>query len=601
MVSKPSDTSDIRYRCARQTQLIERTESISVIGLDTEAYPSGRSFMLSTSLGDTFHMRDFPGCLFGRKYRSKKYVAYNLKYDAGALLQHLPVGRLKELWKCGNTSYKGYRYRVIGDKCLTVGKGRHTITVYDMLNFYETSLSKASTKYLDEHKGDLDPKLFTPGYVRVHWQEIAEYCMQDAVLVQRLAERMIGKFERLGVYPQKLFSTAYVSYQYFRTKCKYVTVRKFWWKHRGVLDAALKAYNGGKFEVTEKGTGYYYEYDIVSAYPYEIANLVDVSFARVVNDKVYRKTAIYGFMDCHIDIPHSVYSPTVVSHHELNIFPVGQYRRTITKAEYEYLLSVGADVEILDAWWLMLDHRTYPYRKEVRQLVKLKQEIKRTGDELDYHTVKILLNSLYGKMYQMIDTDGCVENCTLPRRHTCKKWITQKAAKWSASTCWNPIYAAVITANCRIRVSALQQQYPSVVAVHTDSVISTEPLPYGVSDTLGALGYDTEGQGVILGSGIYQIGEKVRFRGRESKRDLYSLFDRKGDTATIKLERPRSWREVLFHEWDQGRINRFEYVPHELKIRFDRKRLWLDDWRSFADIPKRNVESLPKVYPETFF
>ncbi len=601
MANKPQTCEHIFYRCARSTGLVDHTQSIQVIGLDTEAYPSGRSFMLSTSLGDTFHMRDFPACMFGRKYRCKKYVAYNLAYDAGAMLQHLPKGKLTELWKCGNTEHSGFRYRVIVDKCLTVTRGKHAITVYDMLNFYETSLLAASTKYLNEDKIDQDPTLFTAKYVRKNWQQIAEYCVQDAVLVQRLAARLIERFEVLGVYPQKLFSTAYVSFQYFRTKCKYVTVQKYWWKHREVLDYALQAYNGGKFEVTCKGIGYFYEYDIVSAYPFEIAKLVDISFARVVHSPVYHKTAIYGFLECNIEIPYTVYSPTVVQHRQLNIFPVGRYSRVITKAEYEYLISQNCDVEIRDAYWLMLDRRTYPYRKEVKRLVKLKQEIKRAGDDLDYHTVKLLLNSLYGKMYQMIDVGGCVATCRLSRRHECYKWKKNWSQKWTASMCWNPIYAAVITANCRIRVSALQQKHCSIVAVHTDSVISTRPLPYPASDKLGALGFETHGDGVILGSGIYQIGDKVRFRGRAAKRDLYSLFDCKGDTATITLARPRTWREVVFHKWDIDRINRFEDVPHELKLHFDRKRIWLDDWKTFSEIPKRNVESCPRVYPELFF
>jgi len=579
MPSKAESIDNVIYRVSSASKLIERTESVRVIGLDTEAYPSGKPFMVATSLGDCYKMKAYPRCFFSRRYIGKTFVAFNLKYDMGALLRHLPARQLEALRKHDKVEWRGYRYRVIANKMLRVSKGSHGFTCYDMLNFYSSSLDLAAERYLGERKQDLDPKLFTPEYVRQNWQQIAAYCVQDAVLVQRLAERLIKRFESFGVYPQKLFSTAYVSFQYFRIKCRYVTVKKYWYRHKEVLDYALRAYAGGKFEVTRKGMGNYYEYDIVSAYPFEIATLVDISKARVVKDTRYCASAVYSFLACTVEVPDHLNSPVAIPHRKLNIFPVGTFDVVLSKREYEYLTAHGADVTVRSAYHLMVSSKIYPYRDEIRHLVKRKQEIKRSGDELDYHTIKILLNSLYGKMCQLIKAGD----------------------KWRASTSWNPIYAAVITANCRVRVTELQQQYPSIVAVHTDSVISTEPLPYQATDKLGAFGYETKGDGVILGSGIYQIGDKVCFRGWETKRDLYTLFTRKSKRVRIDVTRPHTWREVAFHGWDPELINRFEKVPRTLDVRFDHKRLWLKDWKTFSEVPERNIESLPKVYPELFF
>lgn len=579
MANKPTDTSGITYRCAPQRKPAGDKPSVSTVGMDTEAYPSGKCFMLCTSLGDVFDMRDFPGCLFNRKYRSAVFVAYNLKYDSGALVQHLPISKLKVLWRSDKVEYKGYIYKAIAYKYFSISKDRHAVTFYDMYNFYESTLEKAAATYLGEHKIDLDPKLFTKSYVKANWSKIAAYCVQDAKLVQYLAERLIKQLESYGVKPRKLYSVAYISYQYFRSKCVYITVKRYWKHKREVLDYAMRAYNGGKFEVTEKGLDNYFEYDIISAYPYEISNLIDIRYARVEQTNRYRKTAVYGFLDVTVCIPYNIYSPCAVRRKTVNCYPMGTFQRMVTKAEYEYLIAAGCDITIHNAYWLFIDNKEYPYRREIRRLVKRKQEIKRTGTALDYHIVKLLPNSLYGKFIQLIEKNG----------------------KWHASTCWNPIYGAVITANCRISMCELQTRFPQIVAVHTDSVIATSPLPYQQSDRLGELSFETKGSGVILGSGIYQIGDKVRFRGSESRTDLYGLFRHESRTAKIPEERPHTWRQVAHRNLDSALINRFVPQPRRLDVQFDRKRIWLQDWGRFSDVPLRKVTSVPLVYPSIFF
>lgn len=554
-------------------------ESVHPIGIDTEAHPDGRCFMVCTSLGDVFEYKDFPRCLFSRKYQGTVFVTYNLKYDSGALLQSLPRQALRLLWKSGACDHNGYHYKVMGYKYLSVSRKRHAVHFYDMLNFYDCSLAHAAKTYLGVTKGDLDVKLFTRPWVKKHWSEIAKYCITDAVLCANLADRLIAKLETYGVYPQKLFSVAYVSYQYFKRKCFYITVRRFWQHDKNLLAYALAAYNGGKFEVTEKGVDYYYEYDIVSAYPFQIANLKDISTVRVEYSAKYRKDAIYGFLLVKGNIDLFCYSPLVVRRGMVCCYPVGAIRKVVTKAEYEYLISQGCDLTIESAVWLHSKTKEYPYRREILRLVKLKDEIKKGGDDFDYHTIKILLNSLYGKFVQLI----------------------KKGNTWEASACWNPIYAAIITANCRIKMCKAQKGFPSVVAVHTDSIISTVPLPFNSNAKLGEFNFVREGEGVILGSGIYQIGETVKFRGFEKKATLFDLFTSDVSKIGIDVTRPHSWRLVMAMGWDTEKINLFETLPRKLKVNFDQKRLWFHDWQKFTDIPKRKVESVPLVNSRILF
>jgi hypothetical protein len=393
-------------------------------------------------------------------------------------------------------------------------------------------------------------------------------------LTQELAEVLIKKFESYGVFPQKLYSTAYVSWQYFKNNCDIPLIKNIWNNHKQLIQYAMDSYNGGKFEVTEKGIDNYYEYDIVSAYPYEIRNLVDISHAYIVHEKAYKKNSTYGFLYCDIYIPFDIYSPVAMKQGELNIYPVGYITKCITKNEYEYLVSVGCDVKIKDAYWIITADRRYPFRTEIDRLIKVKDKYKRNNQQLDYHTIKIFLNSLYGKFVQLVPYKD----------------------KWKAGYNWNIIYGSVITANCRLRISEMQQKYDSVVAVHTDSIISTKPLDFPEKGNLGDMVHEISGKGVILGSGIYQVGNKTKFRGFDTKLQLMDVLNVKSDKLKIMKKRPLSWREVAFHNWAASDINHFMNIEKNVNINFDKKRIWLDDYKTYNEIYKHKVYSTAIPY-----
>lgn len=578
-MQKPTNTSKVVYFAPRNKYAKIPTESISVLGIDTEADTDGKCFMICSSLGDVWKPEHLPGCLFDRKHRDQTYVAYNLKYDMGALIQHLPIENLAELRTTNRTTFGDYKYHVIANKLLSISKGHKYIKVYDMLNFYQSSLEKAAQKYLGEGKLEQDTKEYTEELINDNWDNIAEYCIKDAQLVQRLAERLIGQFETWGLKVRKLYSTAHVSYSWFSAKCGHPSVDYFWRMERRVLDMAMESYNGGKFEITTKGSGYFYEYDISSAYPYSIRNLVGLENARVVWDNKYRKTAVYGFLNCNINIPLELPSPVALKRGTLNTYPSGNFQKTITKQEYEYLVNNGADCIIRYACWIHVDKKTYPYREEIDRLYALKTELKDTDNKLAYHTIKILMNSLYGKFVQII----------------------QNGEHWRAGASWNPIYASVITADTRVKISELQRQYDSIWAVHTDSIISDKSLPYEKDLTLGALSYETEGKGLIAGCGIYQIGEKTALRGVGSPIALLEMAKNSGETLTIQRKAPKTWRQVIFHGWDADRINRFENELKELRPNSDRKRLWIHDAKTWHDLYERRIFSAPLEHNDLFY
>jgi hypothetical protein len=141
----------------------------------------------------------------------------------------------------------------------------------------------------------------------------------------------------------------------------------------------------------------------------------------------------------------------------------------------------------------------------------------------------------------------------------------------------------------------MQNKYPSIVAVHTDSVISTKPLDYPKKGILGDMVYETEGEGVILGSGIYQIGNTTKLRGFYSKQSLFDLIDLSTRNIWISTTRPLSWKEVIHRGIDEDNINRFTQMWKKISCNFDHKRIWLNDYKYYSEIKIRKVYSIPYV------
>lgn len=555
-----------------------KEKSVEVIGLDTEALSDGRCFMIATSIGDVFTLDDFPEIMFTKKYRGKTYVVYNLKYDEGALLQNLTETELIILREKGKVQVGEYKYYLIPRKELRISRGKNGIRIYDMFNFFATSLNEASKTFLGKEKKDIETLEFSKEYVKDNWNTISEYCIKDAELVKELAEELIHKFESFGVYPRKLYSTAYVSYQYFKTKCHYPTVYRMWQYHKELLGYAMRSYNGGKFEVTKKGSGYFYEYDIDSAYPFQIANLIDITGAKVRSSKKYIKDSAYAFIDSVVKIPFDIHSPLAIKRGSVNAYPCGEIRKVITKEEYDYLISKGVDIKIIKGWYIIPNNITYPFRKEILKLYEKKKEAKELGKDLDYHIIKIFLNSLYGKFVQLI----------------------KKGDKYVASSNWNPIYGSVITSNVRIIISNAQDIFSDIQAVHTDSVITKNPIDGIIKETMGGFLKQCEGEGVILGSGIYQIGKKVKFRGFSSKLNLMEMIQGAKKKITIKIKRPLTWKEIIFHGWSISKINNFTEQEKNFNVNFDTKRIWLNDYKKFSEALEREVESIP-FYNDSLF
>jgi hypothetical protein len=581
------DFSRIVYRDPKYSLKDKRGSISKIIGFDSEALTTGQPFMFATSLNEIILPMQLPDILFEERYIGANFMLFNIKYDSGAILYCLPREILHDLWQKGKVKFGSYRYRYIPHKQLRIFRGRDYVTFWDISQFYKheghrINLNTASKIYLDQMKLDMRTKRFRPEYVRRYWKAISRYCIQDAVLTARLGQYLVDKLEQFGITAAAIYSCASISFKYFADHSRIVTAYRFWEEERELLKFALDAYEGGKFEVTSRGKFSGYEYDLSSAYPYEIDRLVDISAATCLRTVEYQSRAVYGYLRCWIENPDGKHLPCGIMIGNVRIYPAGRYFLTITKGEYDYITSIGVKVKILDAYWLFVKRRRFPYRRPIGTLYNVKTHYKKS-DKMLYDITKIVQNSFYGKTCQMIETwDGRVH----------------------AGIGWNPMYAAEITAGTRIKMAAMQNRYNGAcLAVHTDSLLMTRPLPDDeLTGGIGNFEFKAQGDGVIIACGMYQIGEKCAFKGfnpnavKGREKDTWiSILERNRNHSTLKynVRRVESWVESMAKNHDKSAINVFGIASKVIDLNCDVKRVWL------PDIKARNLLSqLEQSYPK---
>ena len=528
-----------------------------VIGLDTESDSDGKPFMFTFSDNFCCGPEDIPGIFFTDRYKDKDFGVWNLSYDSGSLLYNMPPGKRTELRESGKTNYKGYNYYYIPHKLLRISYKGSQVHVWDIMPFYSMSLDAASIKYLKKQKISMPTKTFTREYIDKHYWTIVDYSIHDAVLVAELYDSFVKRINSFGIYPRSLYSLASISLEYFKKNVKVVDVWYYWKYHRELLRYAFESYSGGKFEVYARGKFTGYEYDINSAFASAIADLYDITYCRLSTSANYEPEATYGFIRCRIDNTKGDYIPVSYNNKYMCLYPCGIFNATITKEEYEYLIEYNIPVKIYSAFWLYPTTIRKPYKKIINNLHKLKYSFKET-DLLNYHIVKGIMNTFYGKMVQAVEKPN---------------------GTYRAGSGWNIIYASIVTAHIRVMVTRLTKQYNTkVLAVHTDSIITTEKLPDSyVGTDLGKWSLVKSGPGVLIGSGIYTLADKNRFRGfymKETFNWLKVLKDMKGKSKiNVPQTVVKSWVQANFEGKDQD-TNKFTEAIKEFNLNCDRKRGW---------------------------
>ncbi len=549
--------------------------------------------------GDIYTYLDYLSSL---KFENKLNFFFNLNYDANALIKHMDRENIMDLRRINKTSIGKYNIFYIPKKVLSITKGHHTNKFFDVAQFFKGSLENVAKRYLNLEKyqdnyDKIDGKIL--GNSLEYWENnldtIIDYCLNDCKLTKQLGELLINTvFKSIKMYPNKYYSEASISEFHMR---KTIDIPNILNIDIQALRYAHNTYCGGRFEIIEKGNiGKCSLYDITSAYPNYMRELIDVNKGKWIKVNSMNENADLGYYLVKVLTKYnSKLSPlNYYLNNNMLIYPHIECYKYMTLKEllaYEKFI----DFEIINGWEFHANEYIYPFKdfidlcygekmrsdcyyyynddcREKCLECKTFLSCEEMGLErgFEYSFWKIDMNGGYGKFYQKIKKpDG----------------------KYYAGKLYNPIYATEITSQTQIQIYEFaQKDLPNFVGFATDSVVfkGKPDITVPKNKELGKWNLEKEGLGLVLKSGMYQIDKDIKTRGMNRKHQLKTpfgefknIFDYIENQPSllaypVLLENPLSFKKVIqcCKKYSIEDINLFIPEKYNIDLNSDKKRTW---------------------------
>lgn len=571
------------------------------ICFDTETY-KGTCKLLTDSNGNYIYNPTFKECLdFLWLYHKKTYYRafWNIDFDISAILKLWnDIEQIRDLIHGKVIKYDDYSMYYIRPKMFRLAKGIDIITekeytpkkdkfieskrakksifFVDLYAMYKKSLEVAAVEFLNDKKIDtLDANLINTDLT--YWiknrKEIIKYCLKDAKLTANLGNILVKEVKACKILLPKFFtSPASLAKQYFRYKARIPSLK---YVPTNILDIAYQCYFGGRFEVLKRGFfDKLYCYDINSAYPETISKLPSLKYGHWQKVNKISRKEIIGYYKVILDIPQGYISflPFKLKS-GLVVFPSGVFITWITWYEADLMRDLIKGVSY--GYEYMSKEKEYcPFAEGMKHFYSEKTKYKNTNETF-YWLIKLPMNSLYG--------------CFVERHRKID-------GKIYTGILFNSVYGSIITGRTRWKLfkDVPKKYWNTYAGFHTDSIISESKLPLKLDDKLGNWNLDYEGSGVILNTGVYQIGKKVRHRGfKGADIDLINLLKQNKKRDHIPFSRIKVLKiaESLQRFNNIDNVNIFTTLDKKLYLHNDKKRNWNSKFKNCIDVLSRNYSS----------
>lgn len=454
----------------------------------------------------------------GKANPSAWHVGFAFEYDTNMVIRSLTARQLRILRDKGAIRFSNFRVEHVPSKWLQVTeygpaypgdkRDKFTVRINDMFGFFQCSFVKALKSYLPNHPLMEDLDIIEAGkdernnftYARIEY--IQKYWTVEIALMEALADELRARLYRVGLYITRWHGPgALANYAY---KKNGIAAHKADCGHE-VYDAARYAYAGGRFERFHIGryrNGW--GIDINSAYPYGISRLPSLSEGtwRHVEWPDKKKIVEFGVYKVRV-------SGSPVSQRPGPLFHRDQQGNMsypwLTSGWYwspeVSLLKRMPDVEILEGWeYTGWETRPFAF---VQDVYEQRREMKARGDGAQI-ALKLLLNSLYGKMAQRVGWE---------RSGRAPTWHQLEWAGW-------------VTSATRAKLFAVMARIPyhQLIAVETDGIYTTaNPADLSItnSDQLGGWEVSPFEEIRYVQSGMYsKLSEgkwETKYRGLDAR------------------------------------------------------------------------------------
>lgn len=458
------------------------------------------------------------------------HVGYFFKYDQNMIIQTLTSVQKTRLYEKNRVSVKvgGYRYGVkwIPGKRITLSRRNlatektESVRIDDFASFLARSFVKAYTSLCSGMASDAALAILTEGKAARSattyddMPEVTRYWKTEIVMLEQLATTFRDIVYAADFRLRDWYGPGALA-NYLR-KSYGLAAHEWGGKEsnmpKAVHMASKCAYFGGRFEQFQVGRvkGPIYVYDINSAYPTaftQLPTLAEGGFWHRV-DKPTTTEHTIGVYKVEIHYPWESTRATDIYPLPIRLFKhpsvfgprsSGWYwhpevtilERTHANRPETYTITEGWE------WVPPTDEKPWSFIEDMfNQRLALKSQ--KNPVEMAY---KLAMNSLYGKMAQNVGWDE--DTYEPPKAHTL------------------PI-AGWITSYCRSRIFYAANQCPpgSVIAIETDSIITTYPLhKFGlpVGDLLGQWDVTQYDEIIMLQSGLYLYREDGEWKKPKSR------------------------------------------------------------------------------------
>lgn len=373
-----------------------------------------------------------------------------------------------------------------------------------------------------------------------------------------------------------------------------------------------------------------YDYDINSAYPYEMSKLPHWGNGRFMecSEPSSMNETEYGWYYCEFDCPYIPFADDLnpytieflfkdfqkefrkgfeendelidvdtapemdkktVSNPKI-LYPSGLRRQVVTKIEYNFMKRHGFKCKFLNGieWYEFKDRYESPFAW-INDMFKQRLHYKYvTKEDMKQYSLKITLNSIYGKTAQQNPSKGKFTNM---------------------------FYASYITAGVRLRLAEIVNKYrENVIYAATDGIcLNCEVSELEINkQKLGAWEVTEYVGGLFIGSGIRQMfytepgKREFKFatyaRGLTDDRNFNLLAEimknRNQKYIYSTKRRPLHLGECVTHSRSRGLedINFFVDVIKRVDVNTDKKHIWSQQYENFGDLlENRTYAEPPKV------
>jgi len=440
----------------------------------------------AAAFGKGLNTRDILQYLWGHLQPENINVIYGGSYDFNLWIRDLLHDEVKAVYKSSYGTppiwYEEFGLRWIKGKAFEITDGKRTITINDVISFFQRPFIQACDEYLGTYEGreQLVREKARRGNFRAdEIASISDYNQLELRLLVDLVGELRQRLNRVGLRPRRWNSPGAIASALF--------LREGVKDHRneylppGVMEAARYAYAGGRFEMIKYGAVQkdVYEYDLNSAYPRALLNVPSLANSRWIHSEKWDSNvsdfAMYRvrFTGTRADIPAPIF---VRGENGTIAYPLNAIN-WIWSPELESLIEYckvveGATFEVFESWVCIpaTDYKPFHF---IAPLYRMRQKLKALKDGA-HVGIKLALNSLYGKLAQQVGWKAA------SGRHPVRV-PTYHQLEW----------AGYVTSWCRSRVLlAALTNIESVIAFETDALFTTEPLNVDTGEGLGQWGMD---------------------------------------------------------------------------------------------------------------